>query len=104
MNKEENASAQGIIHENREIFRKVDLKNLTNAAEHSADAVEDAEPGYVKIYRYPKIHEKEVKEQVETMLEDDTIRESTSPWNSPLWIYQQQDALGKTTGDLMIFL
>lgn len=37
-----------------------------------------------KIYRYPRVHEDEV--EIREMLSQNIIKESTSPYNSPLWI------------------
>lgn len=41
---------------------------------------------YSKIYRYPQIHEVEIERQMKEMLKQGIIRESESPYNSPLWI------------------
>lgn len=46
----------------------------------------DEEPIYTKSYRYPEIHKQEVRQQIQKMLEDGIIRNSCSPWSSPIWI------------------
>ncbi|XP_050315786.1 retrovirus-related Pol polyprotein from transposon 17.6 isoform X1 [Anthonomus grandis grandis] len=43
-------------------------------------------PIYTKNYRYPHIHKEEVKTQIKKLLDQGIIRDSISPWNSPLWI------------------
>lgn len=56
----------------------------------------DPTPIAAKMYRYPKIHEKEVNDQVTQMLDQQIIQPSTSPWSSPLWVVPKKlDASGK---------
>lgn len=43
-------------------------------------------PISTKIYRFPKVHETEVDNQINRMLNDNIIRPSSSPYNSPLWV------------------
>ncbi|CAD7081736.1 unnamed protein product [Hermetia illucens] len=73
MNKKEKASIYEIVEKYKDIFKEVDSKNLTKAAVHSIDTIEGAKQVHVKIYRYPKIHEQEVKEQIEKLLKDGTL-------------------------------
>lgn len=55
----------------------------------------DEEPIYTRSYRLPEIHKKEVKDQIQKMLQDGIIRNSTSPWSSPIWIVPKKlDASG----------
>jgi len=52
-------------------------------------------PVYSKIYRYPQVHEEEINSQVKEMLNQRIIKESCSPYYSPLWIVRKKfDALG----------
>jgi len=63
----------------------------------------DENPIHTKQYRYPPLHQEEIKKQVKKMLAKRIIRESDSPYNSPLWIVsKKQDALGKTKWRLVI--
>jgi len=49
------------------------------------------------------LHQEEINKQVKEMLEKGIIRESDSPYNSPLWIVpKKQDASGKTKWRLVI--
>lgn len=41
---------------------------------------------HVKQYRFPEIHKKEIDKQVKKLLDQKIIQDSTSPFNSPLWI------------------
>lgn len=60
-------------------------------------------PIHTKTYRYPKVHEEEVKTQVKKMLEQNIIQPSSSPWRSPIWVVpKQQDASGKQKWHLVI--
>ena len=40
----------------------------------------------LRIYTHPQIQEQEIQRQIKDMLENNIIRESNSPYNSPLWI------------------
>jgi len=43
-------------------------------------------PIHTKSYRYPYIHKEEVKKQIESMLNQDIIKSSYSPWSAPVWV------------------
>lgn len=63
----------------------------------------DEEPIYTKSYRLPQVHKEEVKQQIKKMLEDGIIRNSTSPWSSPIWIVPKKlDASGVPKWRLVI--
>lgn len=60
-------------------------------------------PIYSKIYRYPKIHETEIEKQITEMLKQGIIRESSSPYNSPLWIVpKKEDTFGNKQWRIVI--
>ena len=44
----------------------------------------DQTPVYTKNYRIPEVHRKEINENVEKLLNDNIIRPSVSPYNSPI--------------------
>lgn len=46
----------------------------------------DETPIHTKSYRYPYIHKEEVKKQIESMLNQDIIKSSYSPWSAPVWV------------------
>jgi len=86
-----------IITEYHDIFTLPgDPLPLTSLIQHEIKTT-DENPIHTKQYRYPPIHQEEIKEQVKEMLAKGIIRESDSPYNSPLWIVpKKQDASGKT--------
>lgn len=68
------------------MFEDIDLNYLSKVAEHSIYVVPGIKPIYTQIYILPKIHEEEVKTQINKLLTNGTIKESIIPWNSPLWV------------------
>jgi len=92
-----------IITEYHDIFTLPgDPLPLTNLIQHEIKT-SDENPVHTKQYRYPPIHQEEIKKQVKEMLTKGIIRESDSPYNSPLWIVpKKQDASGKTKWRLVI--
>lgn len=53
-------------------------------------------PIHTKSYKYPQIFETEVQQQVKMMLNDGIIKESISPYTSPIWVVSKKsDASGK---------
>lgn len=99
MNEEEKVPIYEIIEKYKVFFRVVDSNNLAKVAVHSIDTIGSAEPVHIKIYRYPKTHEQEVKEQINKLLKDGTIRESNSPWNSSAVISKNRTHREKPSGE-----
>lgn len=58
---------------------------FTNKIRHKVKLTDDT-PIYTKLYRYPEVHRSEIKQQIEKMLSQGIIQNSTSPWSSPVWI------------------
>lgn len=58
---------------------------MTTDVKHTIITTTDR-PIHSKIYRYPKVHEREIDNQIKDMLSQGIIRTSKSPYNSPLWI------------------
>lgn len=48
-------------------------------------------PIYKKPYRIPVKHQKEIDREIETMLQNNVIRHSTSPWSAPMVIVKKKD-------------
>lgn len=46
----------------------------------------DGTPVHTRQYRFPPVHQDEIKKQVQGLLENGIIKHSSSPYNSPLWI------------------
>lgn len=86
LNNEEKTAIVDSLKQNEDLFFKEGEK-LTSTHEIKHEIVTSTDrPIYSKIYRYPQIHEKEIERQIGEMLEQGIIKESNSPYNSPLWI------------------
>ncbi len=60
-------------------------------------------PIFVKNYRFPEVHKKEVERQVNDMLSQQIIQPSYSPWNAPIWIVPKKlDSSGKQKWRIVI--
>ncbi|XP_036149749.1 uncharacterized protein LOC118647910 [Monomorium pharaonis] len=92
-----------IITEFHDIFTLPgDPLPLTKLIEHEIKTSDEI-PVNTKQYRYPPIHQEEIKKQIKDMLAKGIIQESDSPYNSPLWIVpKKQDASGKPKWRLVI--
>lgn len=92
-----------IISEYHDIFTLPgDPLPLTDLIQHEIKT-SDENPIHTKQYRYPPIHQEEIKKQIKEMFAKGIIRESDSPYNSPLWIVpKKQDASGKNKWRLVI--
>lgn len=96
LNEEEKKSITDLCEEYNDIFHLPgDPLTCTEVLQHEI-RVTDPRPITTKIYRYPKIHEKEVDKQMSEMLKQGIISPSTSPYNSPLWVVpKKSDASGE---------
>lgn len=85
-NIEEKNHIRKLCYEFRDIFHCENIPlTFTNAIKHQIK-LKDENPIFTKTYRYPEIHRSEVKKQIENLLEQNIIRNSNSPWSSPIWI------------------
>lgn len=96
LNNEEHQATLRLLTEFEDLFYKEgDMLSCTNEVSHEIVTTNDR-PLYSKIYRYPQIHEEEIKHQIGEMIKQKIIRESNSPYNSPLWIVEKKlDNSGK---------
>lgn len=62
-----------------------DKLSSTSVVQHEINTGDSA-PIVSKTYRYPEIHKSEVNKQINNMLKDGIIKQSTSPWSAPLWV------------------
>lgn len=86
LNSEEKKELKKLLENRRELFYlEGDNLTFTHEIQHEIH-VNNNNPTFCKIYRYPQIHEKEVDKQIREMLDQKIIRKSNSPYNSPLWI------------------
>lgn len=103
MNQEEITELRKIINKNRDLFFQ-EGQQLTHTHEIQHQIITTVDkPIYSKIYRYPQIHEEEITRQMKEMLAQGIIRESNSPYNSPLWIVPKKiDNSGKKKWRIVI--
>lgn len=86
LNNEEYLRMTDLLNEYNDLFYKDgDVLTCTEKVQHVIPTTINT-PLYSKIYRYPQIHEKEIQNQIQEMLSQNIIQESSSPYNSPLWI------------------
>lgn len=86
LNDEEKQVLKKLLKKNKDLFfLESDTLSFTHEITHEIKT-KDGNPIYCKLYRYPQIHEKEIERQIGEMLNQGIIRESDSPYNSPLWI------------------
>lgn len=103
LNNEEKEELFKIIKKYENIFSLNNEKlSATNVVKHKIRTVDTA-PINTKTYRYPKVHEEEVRKQIEVLKNDGIIRNSVSPWNAPLWVVpKKKDATGNQKWRMVI--
>lgn len=103
MNAEETKILSETINKYREILYDENSKlTFTHKIKHRIRTADNI-PIHTKSYKYPQIFENEVQEQVRKMLNDGIIRESISPYTSPVWVVPKKaDASGKKKFRLVI--
>ena len=103
MNKEEKQALKKVIDKYREVlYAESDKLSFTHKIKHKIRTV-DSIPVHTKSYKYPYVFEKEVQEQVKKMLNDGIIKESISPYTSPVWVVPKKvDASGQKKFRLVI--
>lgn len=86
LNREEATHVENLINKHNDIFHLPgDKLGYTSAMRHKIRTTDD-NPIHTKQYRFPTIHKGEIDKQVKSLLENDVIKPSVSPYNSPLWI------------------
>ena len=96
LNKQEKYELEKLLKEFHMLFPKDGeiLSHVSNI-KHKINTTDDI-PIYSRQYRYPYAYKKEIDNQVEDLLKKDIIRESYSPWSSPIWIVpKKMDASNK---------
>lgn len=85
MNEEEQKSIENICAKFPDVFHLPgDNLTTTSLYQQSIELKPQCTPVYVKPYRLPHAHKKEIDNQIKGMLEDGIIEESRSVWSSPL--------------------
>lgn len=86
LNDEESGHVQRLIAKYVDVFHlPSDRLGCTNALRHTINTT-DEQPIHTKQYRFPPIHKEEIDKQIKQLLDNDVIKPSISPYNSPLWI------------------
>lgn len=103
LNKEEQTATYKLINRYKEIFYKDgDDLSFTNHVKHNIPTTNES-PIYTRSYRYPEAHKVEVNKQMKEMLDQGVIRESSSPYSSPVWVVaKKQDASNKQKWRIVI--
>lgn len=93
LNEEEKSALINLCSEFNHIFYlEGDQLTYTDICSHEIP-VSSSAPLHTKSYRYPIIHKEEVNKQISGMLEQNIIRPSSSPWNSPVWVVPKKPGL-----------
>lgn len=103
LNEEEKRELKTIINANRDIlYSENDKLTFTHKIKHKIRTCDNI-PIHTKSYKYPQIFEQEVQTQIKKMLHDGIIKESISPYTSPIWVVpKKSDASGKKKFRLVI--
>lgn len=103
LNEEENQSLNKIVMDFSDIFiTENEPLTFTNHTKHTIPTTSDT-PINTKTYRFPYVHQQEVKSQVQKMLDQNIIQPSSSPWSSPIWVVPKKlDASGKQKWRIVI--
>lgn len=104
LNEEEQKSIENVCAKYADVFQLPgDTLSTTNLLEHSIQLKENTTPVYTKPYRLPNALKNEVQRQIDDMLENDIIEETTSEWSSPvLLVPKKTDRSGKKKWRLVI--
>lgn len=103
MNDEEKRAIKTVLERNREIlYVESEKLTFTHKIRHNIRTTDNI-PVHSKSYKYPYVYEREVQEQVKKMLTDGIIKESISPYTSPVWVVpKKSDASGRKKFRLVI--
>lgn len=95
LNAEEYSAIWQLCDEYRDIFYcENEPLPFTNEVKHKI-RLSNEEPVFVRPYRLPQAQKEEVKKQVDSLLEQGIVRNSSSPWSSPVLIVPKKiDASG----------
>ena len=84
LNIEEKAAIKALAIKYKHIFHvEGQPLSFTHCIKHKLN-MKDSSPIYVRMYRQPIEIKKEIKTQVENLLEQDIIQDSISPWSCPV--------------------
>lgn len=97
LNSEEKEMLENACLDFQDIFHLPEEKlSATNATKHSITVVPGTAPINTKPYRLPESQKAEIEKQIDKLLHEGIVEESTSPWNSPLLVVPKKvDASGE---------
>lgn len=103
LNDLEKEALLNIVKNYKDLFPNNDEKlTHTSTIKHKIKLKDDT-PIYTKNYRLPQTLKKDVQEHITKLLDNEIIRESYSPWSSPIWIVPKKlDASKKRKTRLVI--
>lgn len=85
LNKDERIGIENICAKYADVFHLPgDKLSVNNLMEHNITLKDNVSPVYVKPYRIPYALKGEVDRQIQEMLDNDIIEETTSEWSSPV--------------------
>lgn len=96
LNREEKRELVKALKPFKDVFFDEGQKlTFTHEVKHRIET-DDDKPIHQKTYKYPYHLRQEVSDQIQKMLESGIIRESSSPWTSPIWVVpKKMDNSGK---------
>uniref|UniRef100_A0A1Y1KWY5 Reverse transcriptase domain-containing protein n=1 Tax=Photinus pyralis TaxID=7054 RepID=A0A1Y1KWY5_PHOPY len=85
LTKDEKFSLQRVCSKYADLFQlEDDPLTVTNVYQESIQLKPSTTPVYIKPYRLPQSQKEEIHSQIQTMLDNDIIEDTKSPWSSPL--------------------
>uniref|UniRef100_A0AB38Z1R9 RNA-directed DNA polymerase n=1 Tax=Pitica errantivirus TaxID=3078414 RepID=A0AB38Z1R9_9VIRU len=85
-----------LLHEHQAVVLKQGEKLSSTSATTHKILTNNEMPIYTKNYRYPHHFKQDVHDQIQEMLDNGIIRQSKSPYSSPIWVVPKKlDASGK---------
>lgn len=86
LNNEERGNIEELIKRNADCFHLPEEPlGYTNVLQHRV-LTSDNNPIHTKQYRFPPVHKEEINRQVKDLLDQNIIKLSESPYNTPVWI------------------
>lgn len=86
LNNEERIAIENSIKRNADCFHLPEESlEFTNVLQHRIPT-NDNIPIHTRQYRFPPVHKEEIDRQVKTLLDQNIIKPSESPYNTPVWI------------------
>ena len=67
---------------------------MTELTQHEI-RMENQDLIHTKQYRHQQMHQEEIKKQVKDMIRLGIIKDSISPWNSPIWVVPKKGRIRK---------